>query len=185
MCEAPHSTFPKPRKKKTWLDIFIVFNLVAHMLFNTMTKQSTTVVIAPKRQVHLCTFSSRLFTFCLYGEKQWLLHLDWPKPVRGCQCSYTKGDLKGIMSRLNDGRPKDQVIITAKHLSCGFGFLIPLNWYHIYDIAEKTPQQHFGGSRCVSSSKSRTKSTRISVVITLWVSLTKYQIINFMNNTSD
>jgi len=133
MCEAPHSTFPKPRKKKTWLDIFIFFNLVAHMLFNTMTKQSTTVVIAPKRQVHLCTFSSRLFTFCLYGEKQWLLHLNWPKPVTGCQCSYTKGDLKGIMSRLNDGRPKDRVIIIAKDLSCRFGFsimkLIPYLWH--------------------------------------------------------
>jgi hypothetical protein len=43
-------------------------------------------------------------------------------------------------------------------------------------ITEKTLQQHFEGNCSVSSSKPKTNTTRMSVVKTLWTSLTKCQL---------
>ncbi len=58
-------------------------------------------------------------------------------------------------------------------------------WKHIHEIVEEPPQQHFKGDNSVSSSKTRSNMTSISMVITLWVSLTMYQTITFIMNSSD
>jgi len=49
---------------------------------------------------------------------------------------------------------------------------------HICEIAKKTQELHIEGKQCVSSGKVKT-------TITMWVSLTKYQIITFIMNVSD
>ncbi len=48
-------------------------------------------------------------------------------------------------------------------------------------FAEKTPQLHFQGDHYVSSSESKTNTTWMSVVITMGMSFTKYQIITFIH----
>ncbi len=50
-------------------------------------------------------------------------------------------------------------------------------------IARETPQWHFKDKCCVSSHQSQTNRTRISMVITLWILLTKYQTITFIVNS--
>jgi hypothetical protein len=50
---------------------------------------------------------------------------------------------------------------------------------YIYNIAEKTPQ-HFKDNHYISCSQARTNTTRIDVVITLCMSLTKYETITFI-----
>jgi hypothetical protein len=45
--------------------------------------------------------------------------------------------------------------------------------YHIYELSERSPQQHFEGN------------TTISAVITFRQSLTKYQTFTFIINSSD
>ncbi len=44
---------------------------------------------------------------------------------------------------------------------------------HIYEIAEESPQEHCQGNLHAGSSWTKTNTTRIGAVITLWVSLTK------------
>ncbi len=56
----------------------------------------------------------------------------------------------------------------------------------IYEIAQKNPQQEFEGNCCVCSIQTKTNTTRVSAVITLWVSLTMHQTVSFiMKNGSD
>ncbi len=56
---------------------------------------------------------------------------------------------------------------------------------HSCKITEKTPEQHFEGNYHVCSRQTETNTTRMTVVITLWVSLTKYQTINFIMNSCE
>jgi hypothetical protein len=48
---------------------------------------------------------------------------------------------------------------------------------HIYEIAEEISQLHFESNQCVSSSKVKTNTTRMSAVISFGVALKRYQII--------
>jgi hypothetical protein len=58
--------------------------------------------------------------------------------------------------------------------------------WHIYNIADKTPQYHIEGHSTVSWENPQTNVTRMSVVTTLWGSLTKHKtIITFIMNSSD
>ncbi len=58
--------------------------------------------------------------------------------------------------------------------------------WHIYNIADKNPQYHIEVHSTVSWENLQTNVTRMSVVTTLWVSLTKYKtIITFIMNSSD
>jgi hypothetical protein len=55
--------------------------------------------------------------------------------------------------------------------------------WHIYNIADKTPQYHIEGHSTVSWENPQTNVTRMSVVTTLWVSVTKYKtIITFIHH---
>jgi hypothetical protein len=56
---------------------------------------------------------------------------------------------------------------------------------YVYEIAENTPQYHCEGNHCVHSGKTETNTTITIVVITLWLSVTKYQTIVFSMNAID
>jgi hypothetical protein len=55
-----------------------------------------------------------------------------------------------------------------------------------HEIVQKTPQQNFEGNQeFCQFHQNQTDMIRMSVVITLWVSLAKYQTITFIVNSSD
>ncbi len=139
---------------------------------------------------------NRMYTFVSSGEKSVVHRLStlttatWPE-VTGSVDAVTQTRVQNYTTKWL--YPPDQLKKTSSHSQ--FSFILHqlklLYWgrrsyrRHIYKIVEKLPLEHFEGNHYVSSSKTRTNLTRMCVVILLWVSLTKYQSIIFIMNSSN